>query len=77
MPKKVRAFRDNLVGSWNIGGVAGGKYECEWNLGKNAVIGNRRFKIGDIAGSGSDLWYWDGESEDGVIASLGRLKYDE
>lgn len=69
MPPNVRQFLDKLVGTWTFDGTGQGKYECQWNPGKNVVVGQGKFQIEDVIGSGSDQFYWDGVSEDGIIAS--------
>ena len=67
MPEKVRAFLDNLTGTWNIDGTSKGECELAWDTGKGAVIGRGQYQMGDVSAPWTALWYWDGISEDGVI----------
>jgi len=68
MPEKVREFLDNLVGTWTFDGSSKGKNEIRWDSGEGALIDNGQFQEGDVSGSWSAIWYWDGLSDDGVIS---------
>ena len=68
MPKTVRAFLDHLVGTWDMDGTTKGRVESQWDAGKSAIVTNVQFSEGTLLGSCSALWYWDGISDDGVIA---------
>jgi len=69
MPEKVRSFLDKLVGTWNFDGSSKGKNEIRWDSGKGTLIDNGQFQTGNVSGSWSAIWYWDGLSDDGVIVS--------
>ncbi|MFC1636490.1 nuclear transport factor 2 family protein [Planctomycetota bacterium] len=68
MPEKVRKFLDNMTGTWRSDdGEGEGKAEIRWDSGKGTLIESGQFQYGDVFGTWTGLWYWDGISEDGVI----------
>ena len=68
MPEKVRKFLDNMTGTWRSNDEEGeGKAEIRWDSGKGTLIESGQFQYGDVFGTWTGLWYWDGISEDGVI----------
>jgi len=69
MPKNIRSFLDNMCGSWRMDGATKGTSEYEWNPGQSTLIGVEQFQIEDVSGTLSDIWHWDGISEQGVILS--------
>ena len=68
MPEKVRKFLDNMTGTWRTDDEEGdSKGEIRWDSGKGTLIESGQFQEGDVFGTWTGLWYWDGISEDGVI----------
>jgi ketosteroid isomerase-like protein len=70
VPAKVRKFLDNMTGTWRFDDEEGdSKLEIRWASGKGALtlIENGQFQVGDVFGTWTGLWYWDGISEDGVV----------
>jgi hypothetical protein len=68
MPEKVRKFLDNMTGTWRSDDEEGeGKGKIRWDSGKGTLIESGQFQYGDVFGTWTGLWYWDGISEDGVI----------
>jgi hypothetical protein len=72
MPEKVRGILDNITGMWSFdaGDEGKGMIEYKWNLGEDAIIGHAQYENGELSGSGTEFFYWDGISEDGLLASM-------
>jgi len=67
MPEKVRAFMDRLVGTWIFDGSAQGTGQVRWDPAAGVLVDTGQFREGDVSGSWSGIWYWDGVSDDGLI----------
>ena len=67
MPNKVRTFLSNITGSWRMDGATRGTFNCKWDSGHSTLVGVEQFQNADGSGTLSDIWHWDGISEDGVI----------
>ena len=67
MPEKVRAFLDNLVGTWDLNTEPFQvTVTIEWDRGKNFLIGLAEGRKGNEPYSDAVFWHWDGISEDRV-----------
>jgi len=71
MPEKVRAFLDRMTGTWEVrAGEETGRIDYRWNAGGSAVIGDASYDRGEISGFGTEMFHWDGISEDGIVVSM-------
>jgi len=70
MPQKVREFLDRMTGTWKTGGTFEGTAILKWDSHKKSIIGNGQWTKaeGGRFNSWTELWSWDGETEDGVNA---------
>ena len=69
MPEKVRESLEKLIGSWKAKGFTEGKAEYKWDLSRTVVIGSIEFETDDTTLVYTSQWYWDGESDDGIVTS--------
>ena len=68
MPEKVRKFLDNMVGTWTFDGDYKGSYTIKWDAGNcSLILSSQEIMKGELV-HWTELLYWDGISEDGVIS---------
>lgn len=74
MPAKVQAALERMVGTWSVEGDPGedgirlrGKTVVKWTPGKQYLIINSQYQIGDIRTYDNAIVGWDGLSENGII----------
>jgi len=74
MPEKVQAALERMVGIWSVEGDPGedgtrlkGKTVVQWTPGKQYLIVNSEYQIGDISTYDTMIIGWDGLSKDGII----------
>lgn len=69
MPAKVRAFLNRMTGTWSRDGEVVGTFENNWDHGGSALIGTGNMVVKELAlpFKLTQIWYWDGLSDNGVI----------
>ena len=68
MPEKVRKFLDNFMGTWTYDGDYKGSYTIKWDAGNaSLILSSQAIEEGELV-YWTELLYWDGISEDGVIS---------
>lgn len=71
MPEKVRAFLDKMTGTWEYrAGEEAGRVDYRWNAGRSAVVGDASYEKAEMSGSGTEMFHWDGTSQDGIVVSM-------
>ena len=71
MPEKVRAFMNNFVGTWTYDGEKfKGSSTIKWDAGNASLILTSQEITEDGLVHWTELMYWDGVSEDGIVSRL-------